>query len=297
MARDLPPLNALRAFEAAARHNNYTVAARDLQVTQSAVSRQISTLEAWLSCKLFERHRQGVQLTPAGKELAAQASHWFDQIAQHVGRLKRPSTPRQLRINLPPTFAIHWLMPRLARFHAQHPQAEVLIKTSHQRTDWQTEPVDISIHSEADEAAPPDAVRLFRETLVPVCAPSLMKGSARVRKPEDLLRHDLLCSTNRPQDWPQWFKAANIDPARLRPGLQFENAALAYQAAANGLGVMIALVPFVEDALREGRLIQPLDLSVDLSRGYYLSHSPLRPLSGLAKSFQQWLMHEAGISP
>jgi LysR family glycine cleavage system transcriptional activator len=292
MKRSLPPLNALRAFEAAARLQNYTAAAQELGVTQGAISRQIQLLESWLACRLFVRNRQGVQTTAAARELCVQATAWFDQIEHVTQRIKAPPSARQLRVKLPPTFAIQWLMPRLARFHAQHPDIEVQITTSHQRTDWHTESVDVSIRSEADDAVDQDAIRLFPETLMPVCAPGLLRSGARIRTARDLLKHDLLCSTNRPNDWPQWFAAAGIENPR-QASLQFENAALAYQAAANGLGVMIALKPFVLDALNEGRLTCPVKQTVQLPRGYYLTHSPLRQPSAVVRQFEAWLCEEA----
>jgi len=293
MNRSLPPLNALRAFEAAARLQSYTAAAHELGVTQGAISRQIQVLESWLACKLFVRNRQGVQATATARELCAQATVWFDQIEHVTRRIKAPPSSRQLRVKLPPTFAIQWLMPRLARFHALHPEIEVQITTSHQRTDWHTEDVDVSIRSESDDAVGPQAIRLFPETLIPVCAPSLLRTGPKIRSARDLLRHDLLCSTNRPDDWPQWFAAAGVDNPRLQAGLQFENAALAYQAAANGLGVMIALEPFVADALHEGRLTCPLKQTVQLPRGYYVTHSPLRQPSTVVRHFKDWLSEEA----
>lgn len=293
MNRSLPPLNALRAFEAAARLQSYTAAAHELGVTQGAISRQIQVLETWLACKLFVRNRQGVQATAVARELCAQATTWFDQIEHATRRIKAPPSSRQLRVKLPPTFAIQWLVPRLARFHALHPEIEVQITTSHQRTDWHTEDVDVTIRSEADNAVGAEATRLFPETLIPVCAPSLLRTGPKIRTARDLLRHDLLCSTNRPDDWPQWFAAAGIENPPLQAGLQFENAALAYQAAANGLGVMIALQPFVVNALREGRLTCPLKKTAQLPRGYYVMHSPLRQPSTVVRHFKDWLCEEA----
>jgi LysR family glycine cleavage system transcriptional activator len=236
-----------------------------------------------------------VQATAAAQELCAQATAWFDQIERATQRIKAPPSSRQLRVKLPPTFAIQWLVPRLARFHALHPEIEVQITTAHQRTDWNKEDVDVSIRSEADSAVGPEAVRLFPETLIPVCAPALLRTGPKIRTAHDLLRYDLLCSTNRPDDWPQWFAAAGIENPPKQAGLQFENAALAYQAAANGLGVMIALMPLVSDALQEGRLTCPLPQSVQLPRGYYLTLSPLRPPSAVVRHFRDWLCREAQV--
>jgi LysR family transcriptional regulator, glycine cleavage system transcriptional activator len=192
----------------------------------------------------------------------------LDQIEHGTRQLQQSPDERRLRIKLPPTFAIRWLIPRLARFHALHPEIDVQITTSHQRADFEREDVDVSIHSEPTPPVGPGYRRLFGETLLPVCAPGLLERGPPLKKADDLARHVLLCSMNRPHDWPAWLAAAGATRVDGNSGLKFENAALAYQAAADQLGVIVALLPFVRDDLAVGRLVAPFKLRVP-TRGAY----------------------------
>lgn len=293
MSRRLPPLNAIRAFEAAARCGNFTRAAQELFVTQGAVSRHVATLEDWLKVKLFERGRHGIQLTPQGQSYFATVRASLEQLEQGTRALQRSPDERRLRIKLPPTFAIRWLMPRLARFHAQHPEIDVQITTSHQRADFDREDVDVSIHS---EPRPPEGAgyrRLFGETLLPVCAPGLLEAGPPLRTPSDLSKHALLCSMNRPNDWPAWLAAAGARGVDGNGGLKFENAALAYQAAADRLGVIVALLAFVRDDLAAGRLVEPFGLRVPTAGAYYLAYPTRAPLPQRVRDFEDWIVREA----
>ncbi|MBK6004817.1 transcriptional regulator GcvA [Ramlibacter ginsenosidimutans] len=294
MSRRLPPLNAVRAFEAAARCGNFTRAAQELCVTQGAVSRHVGALEDWLKVRLFERTARGIALTPQGQVYYAAVRGGLEQIEHGTLQVQRSPDERRLRIKLPPTFAIRWLMPRLARFHAKHPDIDVQITTSHQRADFDRDDVDVSIHS---ESVPPQGAacrRLFGETLLPVCAPGLLETGPRLRVPDDLAQHVLLCSMNRPKDWPAWLKAAGARGVDGNSGLKFENAALAYQAAADQLGVIVALLPFVRDDLAAGRLIEPFGVRVRTPGAYWIAtraagtEQPQR-----VQAFEEWILAEA----
>lgn len=292
-SRRLPPLNALRAFEAAARCGNFTRAAQELCVTQGAVSRHIATLEDWLNVRLFDRGRHGIGLTPPGQTYFATVRSALDQIAHGTRQLQQSPAERRLRIKLPPTFAIRWLIPRLARFHARFPDVDVQITTSHQRADFEREDVDVSIHSEPAPPAGPGYRRLFGETLVPVCAPGLLERGPPLRTADDLAHHVLLCSMNRPNDWPAWLAAAGAHGVDGNSGLKFENAALAYQAAADQLGVIVALLPFVSDDLAAGRLIAPFALRVPTAGAYYMAYPTSAPQPKRVRDFEEWLVGEA----
>jgi LysR family glycine cleavage system transcriptional activator len=293
MPRRLPPLNALRAFEAAARCGSFTRAAQELCVTQGAVSRHVATLEAWLDLALFERGRHGAQLTPRGQAYFDTARAALDQIDYGTRQLQAAPDDRRLRIKLPPTFAIRWLVPRLARFHARHPQIDVQITTSHQRADFRHEEVDISIHSEPLPPDGPGYRRLFGETLLPVCAPGLLADGPPLAAPADLAQHVLLCSMNRPNDWPAWLAAAGAQQIDGNGGLKFENAALAYQAAIDRLGVMVALDAFVRDDLAAGRLVAPFALRVPTAGAYYLAYRDDAPPAERVRAFEAWIVQEA----
>jgi LysR family glycine cleavage system transcriptional activator len=293
MARRLPPLNALRAFEEVARSGSFTRAAQELFVTQGAVSRHISTLEEWLQVRLFERGPQGTRLTPQGQAYYEAVRSGLDQIEFGTRQVRQGPDDRRLRIKLPPTFAIRWLAPRLARFHARHPDLDVQVTTSHQRADFDHDDVDVSIHSEAEPPRGPDYTRLFGETLLPVCAPGLLASGPPLRTPGDLAHQVLLCSMNRPHDWPTWLAAAGARGVDGNSGLKFENAALAYQAAADQLGVIVAILPFVSDDLASGRLVEPFSLRTRTRGAYYLACHPARLQTQRVAAFKSWVVDEA----
>jgi len=293
MSRRLPPLNALRVFEAAARCGNFTRAAQELFITQGAVSRHVATLEDWLKVQLFERRRHGIQLTPAGQSYYHSMRVALDQIEHGTRQLQQSPDEWLLRIKVPPTFAIRWLIPRLARFHARFPHIDVQITTSHKPADFDRDDVDVSIHSEARPPTGPGYRLLFRETLLPVCAPALLEREPPLREPADLAHHVLLRSLNRPQDWPTWLAAAGVEGIDGNRGLKFENAAMAYQAAAEQLGVMVAVLPFVRDDLASGRLVAPFDLRVSTEGGYFMAWRPQAPTPQRVRDFEAWIAAEA----
>jgi LysR family glycine cleavage system transcriptional activator len=274
MSRRLPPLNSLRAFEAAARHGKFTRAADELCVTQGAVSRHVSGLERWLGIRLFERTRRGIELTPKGAVYFRTLRGALDQIDASTRQLLEHPDERALRLKLPPTFAIRWLVPRLARFLALDRHADVQITTSHQPVDFDREEVDACIHS--GNAPPPGTAsqRLFGEVLLPVCSPRLLERGPPLRKPADLARHVLLCSLHRPRDWPTWLAAARITNIDGNSGLKFENSALSYQAALDASGVVVAQRAFVEEDLRAGRLVAPFALRAPTPDAYFFAYRP-----------------------
>ena len=264
-------------------------------MTQGAVSRQIANLESWLGLKLFSRGRHTIDLTPNGQAYFAAMRDIFDEIDRSTRQLMPRKDDRLLRIKLPPTFAIRWLMPRLAKFHAKHPDTEVQITTSHQRANYTTEDIDIGIHSQQTPPQQAGFRLLFEETLIPVCSPGLLKAGKPLKQPDDLKFHDRLCSMNRPHDWSTWLKAAKVESIDGHEGLKFENAALAYQAASNGLGVMMGLTAFVQDDLARGLLTAPFDFSVATKGGYYISFSDAKEKSQRSIEFENWLFEEISL--
>jgi LysR family glycine cleavage system transcriptional activator len=293
MFRELPPLNAVRAFESSARNLSFTRAADELCVSQGAISRHVASLEEWLKVKLFKRVHRGIELTPQGSAYFNVVRSALDLIESGASQLKRSPDERRLRLKLPPTFAMRWLIPRLARFHALHPKIDVQITTSHEPADFDREDIDVSIYSWAIPPTGPGYSRLFGEVLLPVCARGLLARPVPLRTPADLANHVLLCSLNRPHDWPTWLAAEKASHIDGNGGLKFENAALAYQAAADELGVMMALWAFVEDDLASGRLIAPFASRVPTKRAYFLAHHPNRERPARVQAFEEWILAEA----
>jgi LysR family glycine cleavage system transcriptional activator len=289
MKSTLPPLNALRAFEAAASNGSLTRAAQELSVTQGAVSRHVSPLEQWLGVGLFIRTRRGAELTPEGATYYRGIQRAFEEIDSHTRNLMRRPASNTLRLKLPPTFAIRWLVPRLARFHALNRHSDVQITTSHQPVDFNREDVDVAIHSGPEPDSSLYSRRLFGETLLPVCSPGLFKRYPKLRRPQDLSQHVLLCSMHRPNDWPNWLKQAGVTGVDGNSGLKFENSALAYQAATDELGVVMAQLAFVDDDLRVGRLIAPLALRVETGEAYYLACPDIRRATAKIAAFEDWI--------
>jgi LysR family glycine cleavage system transcriptional activator len=292
MLRQLPPLNALRAFESAARNSSFTQAALELCVSQGAISRHVATLEQWLDVKLFTRMNRGIALTPQGRTYFESTKSALDAIELSTRHLKQSPDKDRLKLKLPPTFAMRWLIPRLARFHAQHPDIDVQITTSHQPADFNREDIDVSIYSWADPPTGPEHLHLFGEVLLLVCAPGLLKTAPPLEKPRDLAHHVLLCSLNRPYDWTTILQAAHVSDIDGNGGLKFENAALAYQATIDELGIMVAQLAFVQEDLKSGRLVSPLPLRVPTRRGYYLSSYPAHIKPTRVKIFEEWIKQE-----
>jgi LysR family glycine cleavage system transcriptional activator len=293
MRRKLPPLNALRAFEASGRSMSFTAAAKELLVTQGAVSRHVAGLEEWLGVQLVVRTQRGIELTERGAAYLRVLTGALDQIDYATRQLRDDPQDSMLRLKLPPTFAIRWLVPRLARFHSLHPHLEVQITSSHQTANFEREDVDVVIHSEQLDSVTPGYRPLLDEVLVPVCSPALLERGPPLGTPRDLAAHALLSSLHRASDWTTWLAAAGAADLELAGGIQFDNAALAYQAAVDELGIVIAQQALVADDLRSGRLVAPFALRVPLASAYCVAHHPDRGNTQRVAAFESWLFDEA----
>lgn len=293
MSRRLPPLNAIRVFEAASRNATFTEAASELSVTQGAVSRHVATLESWLGTKLFVRNLRGIALTPKGAVYARIVRGALDQLDYGTRQLKEEPDENLLRLKVPPTFAIRWLAPRLARFHALNRALELQITTSHHAVDFNREDVDACIHS--DTLPPPNARchRLFGEIILPVCSPRVLERTPALHEPQDLANHVLVSSMHRPRDWPTWLAAAGVAHIDGNNGIRVENSALAYQAAIDGVGVVIAQRSFIDEDLRNGRLVAPFALQVPADGSYYFAYPAERPKCDRVAAFEEWILREA----
>lgn len=290
--RRLPPLNALRAFEAAARHTSFTLAAEELCVTPGAVSRQILLLEAHLGVRLFRRRHRSVSLTLAGEGYLDGIRTAFDQIHTATRRLDMAGDARLLRLKLPPTFAIRWLIPRLASLHARDETLSVQITTSHDPVDFDREDVDAAVQWAPGRMRGVDSHRLFGEVLVPVCSPQVPIPPGGL-PPTAIAREVLMHSIQRPRDWLRWFDAAAVSGETPNRTLIFQNSSLTYQGAIEGLGIAIAQLAFVSDELKAGRLVEAHPLKAVTDTAYFLSYP--REKAGLAKIrlLHDWIAEQA----
>jgi LysR family glycine cleavage system transcriptional activator len=290
MGRQLPPLNGLRAFEAAARHLSFTKAADELNVTQAAISHQIRGLEERLGVQLFIRRNRALLLSEAGQAYLPALREAFDTIANATEKLQRRDEGGPLLVSTTASFATKWLVPRLATFQQLHPGIEVQISTGVGLVDFQRDTVDVAIRWGLGSWPGVSSERLLGEDMFPVCAPSLVKGKNALKKPSDLARVTLLHMSNQRDDWRLWLTAAGakgVDPSR---GPVFDQAMTVLQAAMDGLGVAIGHGPLVERDIKAGRLVAPFDVSLPVEAAYYLVAPPSALRRHKVRSFREWLL-------
>jgi LysR family glycine cleavage system transcriptional activator len=291
----LPPLNAVRAFEAAARHSSITAAADELHVTPGAVSRQVHLLEDFLGLALFERGHRQIKLTRRGDEYYKTVSNLLVLLHDATRRVKRASQKKQLRIRAYTTFAIRWLIPRLSSFHSAHPRIEVLLTASLQPVDFARDDLDGAIRLGPGDWPGVNAYRLAPNVLAPVCSPGLLRSGASLKRPADLAQHTLLHSIARPDDWEHWLKAMKADRVvDAHAGLTYESSAMAYQAAITGQGVAIAQLFLVEEDIAAKRLVMPFrNKTLDMGAfTYYLVTPAARRESTPMTQFREWLIEQ-----
>lgn len=292
--RRLPPLGALRAFEAAAKHLSFTRAAAELCVTQAAVSHQIRQLEDWLGMRLFERRGHALTLTAKGQAYLPELSDALDRISAATLRLvERDDQP--LRITVLPSFASRWLVPRLEAFRKLHPQIDVRLDSSAGLWTFATERFDLGIRSGLGKWTGLKVDMIARETLSPVCSPMLVNSPSPIRVPADLRHARLLFDT--PRDaWRRWFDVAGVDGPEMDAGASFNDAGLALQAAVNGQGVALGRLTLAADDLRSGRLVQPFNLVLPNDYSYWLVYQQPSLSKPHVAAFRSWILSEASTS-
>lgn len=292
----LPPLNAVRAFEAVGRHLSMTVAAEELHVTPGAISRQIQLLEEHLGTVLLTRGHRQITLTRQGTDFHRVASQAIDLLRAASVRMKKKAKRRQLKIRAYTTFAMRWLIPRLSSFHSVHPDLEVLLTASLEPVDFKRDDLDGAIRLGDGKWPGAVAHRLVSNILVPVASPKLLKGGPLLRKPADLANHTLLHSIARPDDWAYWLEAAGAaGQVDAHSGMTYESSAFAYAAAMEGHGVAIAQLFLVEGDLAAGKLKRPFTKSLDMGDyTYYLLTPKHRPESPQMEQFRLWLLEHLG---
>ena len=299
MARPLLPLNALRAFESAARHLNFSRAAEELFVTPGAVSQQIRLLEEAVGGHLFLREARGLQLTELGRASVPLLREGFDRLMDASALLREPPRRRQVSVSVTPSFAAKWLMPRMEDFHTTHPEIEVWISADMEPVDLHEGTVDLAIRYGPGGYGGHPTERLMTETVLPVCAPRLMKGSHPIATPADLAHHPLLhdvsadADPSRP-DWAMWLKARQVRHADPRRGSRFNQSSLLIEAAISGRGVALAKRTLAQADLAAGRLVAPFPAGSEaVGFAYHVIVPRDRPASPGAAAFVAWLKRQA----
>ena len=300
MARRLPPLNALRAFEAAARHLSFARAAEELNVTPAAVSHQIKGLEEQLGVKLFRRANRTIWLTEAAQSCLPDLREGFDRLASGIERLRGQQARGVLTVSAPPGFAAKWLVSRLDRFRSANPEIDVRLDANTRLSDFDRDGVDIAVRYGLGHYEGVDWHLLLCEEVSPVCSPALVAGEPPLRVPSDLRHHTLLhedmyFEDGPYPDWRMWLHAAGVRDLDSDRGPRFSSSELALQAAIDGHGVALGRSVMAETDLAAGRLVRPFALGYPVAFAYYL----VAPRGWLERpkvaAFGRWLMAEAGV--
>lgn len=295
--RRLPPLNALRAFEAAARHLNFSRAADELSVTPGAVSQQIQNLEDYVGAALFKRTPKGLLLTDAAQTALPALREAFDRLAEAASLLTAAVDGRRLTLTAPPSFAAKWLVPRLGAFEQAHPQVDVWLSAGIELVDLTAGEVDVAIRYGSGRYPGLEVKRLMSETVIPVISPELIKEQP-LDTPEDLKNHVLLHDGSPDlddscPDWSMWLAARGLRGVEGMRGPRFNQSSLVIEAAANGRGVALAKLTLAQADLDAGRLIAPLQIATAVDFAYYLVHPKAKGRLPQVKAFISWIEAEA----
>ncbi|MGO4303451.1 transcriptional regulator GcvA [Cupriavidus sp. RAF12] len=297
MSRSIPPLNPLRAFEVAARHLSFTRAAEELFVTPSAVSHQVKTLEENLGVQLFIRDAKALVLTPAGTAYLPAVQLAFKQLADATHRLHSKDRPA-LKVNMPPTFAVKWLIPRMDRFMQAHPEIDLKVSTSNHRIDFERDDFDLAIRYGRGDYPGLYSRLCLPVEVIPVCSPALLQGPAPLNQPSDLKHHTLLhddstyTDVSNP-DWAMWLEHAGVTDVDASRGPSFWPSHLVINAAISGLGVALVKKNWIEQDLAEGRLVrlfESIRLPVEFS--YFIVFPQERLDDPRIRSFVDWICGE-----
>lgn len=290
--RDLPPLRALTAFEAAARLGSFRLAATELGITRSAVSHQVKALEQRLGVQFFRRDARRAELTQTGQVFFPAIRDAFDQIETQTRALKPSANDNELTIQVYVTVALKWLIPRLHDFERRYPDMKVRLSTSYFDWDFDEKNVDAGFILARNKSPQHYYRPLFRSLLTPVCAPALLQGPNAIRTPQDLRKHKLLYVYTAEEDWQIWLEAAGVTGIKLSDRLAFDSYVLAQEAAIEGRGVAMTIGPFATEEIRNGRLVQPFPLLVPHRHQWQFAASSENRMKPKIKRFEDWLVKQ-----
>ena len=288
----LPPLNNLKAFEAAARHESFTRAAEELCVTQGAVSQQVKALAEGLGIKLFTRERQRLIITEAGRDYLTVVRDALDRIAIGTERLLQRQNAGVLTVSTSPDFAAKWLVHRLGHFAEAHSGIDLRVSATLHHVDFAREEVDLAVRHGEGNWPGLDAVQLSAEHLFAVCSPKLLTGRRRLSKPADILKFRLIHLDSR-ADWTKWLRAVDVDDAGAAHGPVLNRASMVIDAAINGQGVALARTTLAAWDLINGRLVRPFRDSLPLSKTYWIICPKATSNMPKIVTFRDWLLAEA----
>ncbi|MGE0630494.1 MAG: LysR substrate-binding domain-containing protein [Hyphomicrobiaceae bacterium] len=287
----LPPLNTLRLFEAAGRRLSFKLAAKELDVTPSAVSHGVQTLEDWLGTPLFHRSRKGLIMTAAGEKYLPAVTEALSQLASAPGRIKHGTDADHLHISATPTFGSRFLLSRLQRFQAVHPKVMISVDTAHRPVEFPRDGAHLAIRLGSGTWAGVLSEKLLTETLVPVCSPGLLD---RLGNSPSLSDATIIHATSMVQDWEAWGAGSGHGPIDCRRAMSVDTSQIAIDAAIAGLGIAIARRPFVDPELESGALVRFDPREVRCTLSYWLVMPPESRARPAVQAFCAWLKGEIG---
>lgn len=290
------PLNPLRAFTIASRHKSFTAAANYMGVSQVAVSRQVSILEGYLNVKLFERGTRSVRLTQVGRAFSHEISGLFDELESATQRIRADESEQTIRLRIYPTTAHYWLVPRLLDFKERFPDYRVRLDTSVEPLDFRGTHLDVAIQMGLGDWSDSRSRRLMDVTLDAVCAPAYLERAGRLQDPADINPDDLLHSRYRRREWETWFTSVGV-PVDHRKGLEYDSSMLTYSAVRAGMGLAMAQLEFIQDDLRDGRLLRPFNRPVRMESAFHVIWPTLTSVSPKTRHFIDWVLEQAGRAP
>jgi LysR family glycine cleavage system transcriptional activator len=292
MRRRLPPFAAIRAFEAAARNGSFTTAADELNVTQSAISHQVKRLEGFLGVKLYVRAPQGIELTSAGQSYLEELTGIMDRLDESTRRLCGPDQPTLVRIRATPAFTTRWLLPRMHRFQAKHPDLDYDISIGFPPTDFSGGNVDLFIHWGAEPVEGSRVEPFFDSVRAPVANAAFLERVPKIERPADLLTVTLL--RDKVQDgWSQWFKSCGVVPPATPRGPCFAHCELVLRAAETGQGVALPYTALIQEELESGHLIRLFDQETPPVTIYSIAYQESVARDPAIRAFRDWLVDEA----
>ncbi|MFZ9038996.1 MAG: transcriptional regulator GcvA [Gammaproteobacteria bacterium] len=289
MGRRLPPLNSLKCFEAAGRLLSFTGAARELNVTQAAISHQIKVIEEYLGVSLFERYPRRLALTEQGKALLPEVIEAFDRVSAAIGMLSKDHYSNIISVRLAPSFAAKWLSPRLKYFWLQYPEIDLCLFHAHAAVDFEREEIDIAVTYGKGDWSGVVADKLLSLDFFPVCSPAFLRNDKPLTSIDNLHYYTLLHDANY-ECWRDWLKLAGLNDIQADKGTIIDDTNVLIQAALDGQGIALGSTTFVEDHLESGRLVRPFDVILENEFSYYVVCPESHLKNPAVLAFKEWLL-------